>query len=381
MFCSITPITEEKRQHTYHLTMELTDSPAKALLDAHLDLWHITFAFMKSMALKSALDLRVIDAVHRNGGAASLPEIAAGVTLHPSKIPNLRRLMRVLTKTGVFSVHHAASDSDSDNGEPAYALTPVSRLLAGSPAQNMVPFAAMLLHPLFVSSFFDLGAWFQRAPPDPCIFKHAHGRSLWEMAGDDAAFDALVNDAMAADSRFTFDIVVREYGEVFQGIGSLVDVAGGVGAAAQAISKAFPDVRCSVLDLEHVIASAPRNTDVQYITGDMFQSIPPADAMLLKAVLHDWDHDDCVKILKNCRKAISSRAAGGKVIILNIVVGAGPSSFRHTEMQAMYDLYMMIVNGMERDEQQWKNIFHEAGFSDYKITPVLGVRSIIEVYP
>jgi len=50
-------------------------------------------------------------------------------------------------------------------------------------------------------------------------------------------------------------------------------------------------------------------------------------------------------------------------------------------MQALFDLYIMVVNGMERDEQEWKKIFLEAGFSDYKITPVLGGRSIIEVYP
>jgi hypothetical protein len=41
----------------------------------------------------------------------------------------------------------------------------------------------------------------------------------------------------------------------------------------------------------------------------------------------------------------------------------------------------MIVNGIERDEQEWRKIIFEAGFSDYKITPVLGVRSIIELYP
>jgi len=98
-------------------------------------------------------------------------------------------------------------------------------------------------------------------------------------------------------------------------------------------------------------------------------------------VLHDWGHEECVKILKNCRKAVPPREEGGKVIIIDIVVGAGQSDSRHREMQALFDLYIMVVNGMERDEQEWKKIFLEAGFSDYKITPFLGVRSIIEVYP
>jgi len=50
-------------------------------------------------------------------------------------------------------------------------------------------------------------------------------------------------------------------------------------------------------------------------------------------------------------------------------------------MQVVFDLFIMFINGTERDENQWKKIFFEAGFHDYKITPVLGVRSIIEVYP
>nr|TKW26354.1 hypothetical protein SEVIR_3G183100v2 [Setaria viridis] len=84
--------------------------------------------------------------------------------------------------------------------------------------------------------------------------------------------------------------------------------------------------------------------------------------------MHDWGDADCVKILKNCKKAIPSKERGGKVIILDIMVGAGSSSEqKHVETQ--------------RDEQEWKNIIFEAGFSDYKIIPVLGVRSIIEAYP
>jgi hypothetical protein len=99
--------------------------------------------------------------------------------------------------------------------------------------------------------------------------------------------------------------------------------------------------------------------------------------------LHDWGDEECVIVLKNCRKAIPPREEGGKVIIMDIVIGAGSSSsdLRHKEMQALFDIYMMVVNGKERNEQEWKKIFLEAGFSDYKITPVLGVRSIIEVYP
>ena len=97
--------------------------------------------------------------------------------------------------------------------------------------------------------------------------------------------------------------------------------------------------------------------------------------------MHDWGDEDCIKILKNCKKAIPQKDAGGKVIIVDMVVGAGPQDAKHKETQVLFDLFIMFINGIERDEQEWKRIIFEAGFSDYKITPVLGVRSIIEVYP
>jgi len=98
-------------------------------------------------------------------------------------------------------------------------------------------------------------------------------------------------------------------------------------------------------------------------------------------ILHDWSDDKCIKILKNCKQAIPSRDAGGKIIIIDIVVGSESSDTKLLETQVIYDLHLMKIGGVERDEQEWKKIFLEAGFKDYKIMPVLGLRSIIELYP
>ena len=245
-------------------------------LDAQLQLWHHTFGYVKSMALKAALDLRIPDAIHQHGGSATLPQIVTKVTLHPSKIPCLRRLMRVLTLTGVFSVHDGGD-------EPVYGLTPASRLLIGSGIMNLTPFLTLMLGTVFVSSFLDLGEWFQHELPDPSPFKLTHGRHVWDLARHDASFAELCDNGMVADSGFIMDVMVKECGDVFRGIsGSLVDVAGGLGGATQAIAKAFPHIECSVLDLPNVVAAAPTNTEVKYIAGDMFESIPSANVVFLK---------------------------------------------------------------------------------------------------
>jgi hypothetical protein len=383
----------------------------QALLDAQLELWHTTFAYMKSMALKSALDLGIADAIHSHGGTATLPQIVsrATSTLHPSKIPCLRRLMRVLTATGIFSAAH----HDDAGGELVYRLTPASQLLVGG-SSSLTPFMSLVLHGIFVSPFLGLGTWFQQEHSDPSLFEMTHGQTVWDLNDHNPAFGKLFNQGMVCDSSFIMDIVIKECGDVFRGLSSIVDVAGGLGGAAMAISTAFPHLQCSVLDLPHVAANAPASTDVKNIAGDMFESIPPADAVFLKVhrpllvwflivgqqiryywstlfihllfiwfqwVLHDWGDADCIKILKNCKKAIPPRDAGGKVIILDMVVGGQSPNIKHKETQVLFDLFIMFVNGVERDEQEWKKIIFEAGFSDYKIIPVLGVRSIIEVYP
>jgi hypothetical protein len=92
-----------------------------------------------------------------------------------------------------------------------------------------------------------------------------------------------------------------------------------------------------------------------------------------------WQDEDAVKVLRRCKEAIP---LGGKVIILDAVVESGGSqNILLRETQVLFDVQMMRVDGGERDEQQWRKIFTEAGFRDYKITPMLGFRSIIEVYP
>ena len=69
--------------------------------------------------------------------------------------------------------------------------------------------------------------------------------------------DTLVNDGLASNSQFIMDLAIKQGAHVFEGISSLVDVVRGISAAAQAISKVFPHVKCSMLNLAHVVAKAP----------------------------------------------------------------------------------------------------------------------------
>ena len=71
----------------------------------------------------------------------------------------------------------------------------------------------------------------------------------------------------------------------------------------------------------------------------------------------------------------------GKVIVIDMVVGNNKRD-DFIETQLSFDMVMMLMlGGKERDEKQWAQLIKEAGFSGYKIFPILGLRSLIEIYP
>ncbi|KAI4296823.1 hypothetical protein L6164_036746 [Bauhinia variegata] len=114
----------------------------------------------------------------------------------------------------------------------------------------------------------------------------------------------------------------------------------------------------------------------------MFQFIPPADAVLLKWILHDWNDEQCIQILKNCRGAITDECKRGKVIIIEMVTDAKSDDRELAELKLCFELNMMAkYSGKERSEKEWAKLFSEAGFRKYNINPVFGSKFLIEVYP
>ena len=60
--------------------------------------------------------------------------------------------------------------------------------------------------------------------------------------------------------------------------------------------------------------------------GDFFTAVPPGDLYLLKFVPHNWDDEECVRILSTIRAAMP---AGTRLFVVEMVadddrIGAGP---------------------------------------------------------
>jgi trans-resveratrol di-O-methyltransferase len=110
--------------------------------------------------------------------------------------------------------------------------------------------------PSYFAASLRLPEWLEAEDQAATPFKMLHGIDIWSAVDRDAEFTAAFKAGMGADSRFVARIAVGECGEVFAGVESLVDVGGGDGTMATGIAAAFPNIRCSVLELPRIVDGA-----------------------------------------------------------------------------------------------------------------------------
>ncbi|KAL5167441.1 Isoflavone 7-O-methyltransferase [Glycine soja] len=283
-------------------------------------LYRCMFAFLDSMCLKSIIELGIPDIIHKHGQPITLSELVSILNVPPARVGHVQSLMRYLAHHGFFERLRIHLEKES------YALTAASELLVKSSELCLTPMV-----------------------------------------------EKLFNEAMTRDSQVS-NLALRDCKLVFEGLESIVDVGGGTGATAKMISEAFPDLKCVVLDRPRVVENLSGNNNLTYVAGDMFKTIPKADAVLLKWILHDWADKDCRKILENCKEAISSNnGKRGKIIVIDMVINEKQDEQKITELKLLWDVSMACAfNGKERNEEEWNKLFMEAGLQDYKISPLTG---------
>ncbi|KAJ0444806.1 putative trans-resveratrol di-O-methyltransferase [Helianthus annuus] len=293
---------------------------SKELLDSQAHIWNHIFSFINSMSLKCAIQLQIPDIIHRHGSPMQLSELVEALAINEERTPFVYRLMRILIHSGFFVKQSVSTPGGNDEEGEGYLLTPASRLLLKEEPLSVRPFLLAMLDPMLMDPWQHLSKWFQNDDVTP--FHTTHGRMLWDLAGREPKLNQFFNEGMASDARLVTSVILKDCGGIFEGLESIVDVGGGSGTVAEAIAKAFPNIRCISFDLPHVVDGLVGSKNLSFVGGDMFEAIPRADAVLLKWILHDWSDEECLKILKQCRKAIPSKENGGKLIIMDMVVKA-----------------------------------------------------------
>ncbi|KAE8682965.1 Caffeic acid 3-O-methyltransferase [Hibiscus syriacus] len=193
-------------------------------------------------------------------------------------------------------------------------------------------------------------------------FERAYGTNGFEYLRKDPRLNQVFSTAMVNHSNLVLKIILDRY-KGFEQLGSrLVDVGGSLGVTLGLITSKYPSINGINFDLPHVIQHAPAYPGVEHVGGDMFECVPKGDAIFMKCILHDWDDDHCVKLLKNCYNAIPD---DGKVIVVDVVVSTVPEANSYSRYTTQMDVLMMAISpgGKERTKPEFESLATKAGFS------------------
>lgn len=329
--------------------------------------------YIESLALRSTVELRIPDIIHSHGQPMSLSHIASKIDSPSPNVAWLSRVIRFLVHKKIFTV-----DDNQSSGEALYGLTPSSRWLLHDQELSLAPMLLTITHPWMIAPWNEVSRSIKEGG-DP--FKKANGQTIWERGLVDPSFNDLVNTGMKSVTKMCLNDILMGYKEGFSEIeGTLVDVGGGMGQAVAEIVKAHPHIKGINFDAPHVVATAPECAGITHVGGDMFKEVPTANAIFIKSVLHDWEDEDCLKILRNCYKVVSEKK--GKLIIVDVVINPkGNGLFDETKL--LIDLCMMAITdgGRERTEADFNKLLKEAGFARHNVIKIPSYLSIIEAFP
>ena len=209
-------------------------------------------------------------------------------------------------------------------------------------------------------------------------FDKALGVPFFDYLAQHPERSAVFNRAMDDHGRGVSAAVVDAYD--FSGISRVVDVGGGHGTLIQAILKAHPKMTGILFDAPHVAESARRviaeaglGDRCAVEGGDFFRAVPrDADAYLLRWIIHDWEHDLALTILRNCRSAMKKT---GRVLLVEAIVP--PSDEPHPSK--VFDFVMLTgLGGQERTEKEYAALLREADLRLARVVPTASPMSILE---
>ncbi|XP_055831624.1 myricetin 3-O-methyltransferase 3 [Solanum dulcamara] len=338
---------------------------------------HLPCGLFLNMVLRAAIELDLFEIIAKSTTQKlSSYEIASQIsTKNPNNAPLiLERILRFLASQSFLTCN--ITKDDDGNIHTSYNLTPLSQsLISDKDGSSIAHFLLLATDPIAVNSWFHLkDAILEGEIP----FNKVHGVHAFEYHGKDSRFNGVFNKAMQNVTCIDMKRILECYNG-FQGVKEVIDVGGGLGISLASIISKYPNIKGINFDLPHVIKDAPTYEGIEHVGGDMLKSVPQGELILLKAILHDWDDEYCVKILKNCWRALPK---DGKVVVIEQMQPEYPETNLISKNSFCVDMLMMTMldGGKERTKQQFEDLAKQAGFTALKIVARAYYCWVMELY-
>lgn len=325
-------------------------------------LFQMATAYWVSQAIYVAAKLGVADLLQ--DGPQSSVSLATATGSDPS---SLLRLLRALSSAGVFS----------RVGQDRFALNQLAEPLL-SDVPGSLRAILISIGEIHFQACCNLIYSIQTGSP---AFNTVFGTTLFDYLEQNSEAAQAFHGGMTNLTSLLAHAVLMAYD--FSGISSIVDIGGGEGQLLRRILQANPEMKGIIFDLPRITETASRAWGqgsiagrLSYIQGNFFDSVPQgADAYLLCNVVHDWDDNHAVAVLRNCRKAMPTTA---RILLVEMIVPDTNSP----SFSKLLDLNMLVMTGgQERTKAEFTALLEAAGFKVRRVIPTLAPHSIIEATP
>lgn len=209
-------------------------------------------------------------------------------------------------------------------------------------------------------------------------FAHLHGMGYFDYLKQDIELAQLFETGFVTMNGLAVAVAYD-----FSLFSTIIDIGGGRATLMATILKQNPQTKGIVFDRPEVaegakksLASAGVSDRCEYIGGDFFVAVPSGgDAYILSSIIHDWDDEKSLAILKTCRRAMGGAA---KLLLVEMVIPPGDTSF----FGKLLDLNMLVnFSGKERTELEYRNLLSASRFQLTRIVPTKTPSSLIEAIP
>jgi hypothetical protein len=307
-------------------------------------LLRLIYGYQVSQAIHVAAVLGIADELA--DGPRAVGDLATATATHAA---TLHRLLRALAAVEVLR----------EEPDGMFGLSALGEALRG-PAGSMAAFHGRPYH------WVAWGQLLHSVRTGENAFQAVHGMDVWEYRARHPEEGAVFDAAMTGFSRRVNAAVAAAHD--FGRYGVIVDVGGGHGALLAGILARHPGVRGVLFDQPAVVAGAQAD-GFEIVGGSFFESVPAGgDAYLLKSILHDWEDEPAIEILRACRRA----ARVGTALLVVEREFALPAT-------KLSDLNMLVgPGGRERTLEEYAALMAPAGYELLGETPTAAGVSLFE---
>lgn len=320
------------------------------MLPAHLALLDITSGLQRAHVIGALAHWRVADHLAAGpAGAAALAE-RAGVDADV-----LHRVLRAAAEVRVVRLDRRGR----------FRLTRLGQTLRSDHPHSMRDWSAYLTLPSTAAAWADLP---ESVRTGRSAFRRVHGKPVWGWFAEHPDEERLFAGAMRRLTEGELPFILHGY--PWPETGVVCDVAGGAGTLLGAILSERPGLRGVLVDAPGVLAAAGEHLErlgvrerVELREGDIFAGLSAeADLFVMKNVLHDWDDQASLRILRN---VVATMRPGSRLVLIEMLQPRN----RADVYASLADIQMLTQceDGRERSAGELRALLEAAGLRAGKL--------------